>query len=210
MADDSPFPPSKRGKNPRSLGNLRPRRKGDPPLNPTGSNGRQRSEVIAAFLEEKDDTPIGKALMAKVGCPDGTRIRGLLYREWLAGMGKSDMARKTLLEQYGGKPRVQMEVSGPNGGPISTDNVSAILSLEEMAARFLRATRIAQEVLAAEAAPPKAIDAIEVGAQPAAPAAPLAPGQVPIEAIPAPVLASVPMPAVQHPALVQTGAIPRK
>jgi hypothetical protein len=34
--------------------------------------------------------------------------------------------------------------------------------------------------------------------------------QVPLEAIPAPVLASVPMPAVQHPALVQTGAIPRK
>jgi hypothetical protein len=108
------------------------------------------------------------------------------------------------------KPRESIALTGENGGPIRSIVETENLSPEQMAARFVRAARIAQEVLAAEAAPPKAIDAIEVGAQPAAPAAPLAPGQVPLEAIPAPVLASVPMPAVQHPALVQTGAIPRK
>jgi hypothetical protein len=42
------------------------------------------------------------------------------------------------------------------------------LSPAEMAARFMRATRIAQEILAEEAAGPRPIDAIEVGAQPEA------------------------------------------
>jgi len=115
MSDDSPFPPEKRVMNANSLANLRPHRKGEPSPNKTGFNGRTRSEVIAAFLEEKDDTPLGKSLMAKVGCPDGSRIRGLLHREWLAGMGKSDMARKTMIEQYGGKPRMQMDVTNDDG-----------------------------------------------------------------------------------------------
>jgi hypothetical protein len=112
MADDSPFPPSKRGTNPRSLGNLKPSTKGEAPRNPTGKNGRTRAETVAAFLDEVDDTAIGKALLAKVGCTDGTRIRGLLHREWLAGMGKSDLARKTLIEQYAGRPKKQVEVTG--------------------------------------------------------------------------------------------------
>lgn len=118
MADDSPFPPSKRGTNPRSLGNLRPSVKGEPSRNPEGKNGRTRAETVAAFLEEKDDTDIGRALLAKVGCPDGTRIRGLLHRAWLAGMGKSDLARKTLIEQYAGRPKQQVEVTGEGGSAL--------------------------------------------------------------------------------------------
>jgi hypothetical protein len=115
MADDALFPPSKRGKNIRSLGNLRPGVKGEPPRNPTGKNGRTRAETVAAFLEEIDDTDMGRVLLTKVGCPGGTRIRGLLHREWLAGMGKSDLARKTLIEQYAGKARQQIDLSSEDG-----------------------------------------------------------------------------------------------
>jgi hypothetical protein len=118
MADDSPFPPDKRGTNPRSLGNLRLSMKGEAPRNPTGKNGRTRAETVAAFLDEVDDTAIGKALLAKVGCVDGTRIRGLLHRAWLAGMGKSDLARKTLIEQYAGRPKQHVEVTGEGGSAL--------------------------------------------------------------------------------------------
>jgi hypothetical protein len=115
MSDDSPFPPSKSGKNPNSLANLRPARKGDPSPNPTGKNGRTRSEVVAAFLEEVDDTELGKALQAKIGCPGVSRIHAVLHREWLAAMGKSDLARKGLRESYAGKPRVPVEMTGADG-----------------------------------------------------------------------------------------------
>ncbi len=94
------------------------------------------------------------------------------------------------------------------------------LSPAEMAARFVRATRIAHEILAEEAAGPRPIDAIEVGAPPVAPAVPPA-GLATIEAVaapaPAPVLSSVPMPwaqpvqRLQHPqAQPQVGVIPSK
>jgi hypothetical protein len=111
VADDSPFPPSKRGTNPRSLANLKPRHKGDPSPNKTGFNGRTRAERVAAFLEEVDDTAIGKALMAKVGCPGVSRIEAVLHREWLAAMGKSDVARKGLREQYAGRPHQAMDLT---------------------------------------------------------------------------------------------------
>jgi hypothetical protein len=103
MSDD-PFPPSKRGTNPRSLANLiPPAAKGEPSRNPKGNNGRVRGEIVAAFLAEVDSTPIGIELMKKVGCPDGSRIKALLHREWLAGMGKSEPARKTLIEYAAGR-----------------------------------------------------------------------------------------------------------
>ena len=127
MSDDSPFPPSKRGKNPRSLGNLRPGVKGEPSRNPAGNNGRTRAETVANFLEETDDTAMGKTLLEKVGCPGGTRIRGLLHREWLAGMGKSDLARKTLIEQYAGRPKQQLDLTSsdrsmsPNRKPTTAE-----------------------------------------------------------------------------------------
>jgi hypothetical protein len=168
MADDSPFPPSKRGTHPNSLANLRPARAGEPGKNKTGFNGRTRAETVAKFLEETDDTDMGKALLAKVGCSGGTRIRGLLHREWLAGMGKSDLARKTLIEQYAGKARVQLEVMGEGGGPLTTVTRQETLSAEEMAQRFLRAARIAKQILDHDAAlstAPQAFSEIDVSAQ---------------------------------------------
>jgi len=127
MSDDSPFPPNKRGTNPRSLANLRPRHKGDPSPNKTGYNGRNRADRVAAFLEEVDDTTIGKRLQATIGCPGVSRIYALLHREWLRGMGKSEIASKTLIEQWAGRPKQQVDLTSsdrsmsPNRKPTTAE-----------------------------------------------------------------------------------------
>ena len=64
-----------------------------------------------------------------------------------------------------GEPRKSLEVSGPNGGPIQQENIGATLSPEEMAARFVRAARIAQEVLEQGKGRAVEVEAIEVGAK---------------------------------------------
>ena len=130
MSDDSPFPPSKRGTNPRSLANLRPSKPGEPSRNPEGHNGRRRSELIAAFLESPEDTDIGKKLIAKLGLPPGTpRIIAILQREVLAALGKSDLARKGLREQFGGKPRISADLTSSDGSmsPLGPDSVADAL-----------------------------------------------------------------------------------
>lgn len=130
MADDSPFPPSKRGTNPRSLGNLRPPvKKGDPPLNPEGRNGRSRAERVAKILEGPAVTSVELAMVRKLGLPDETPlIEALVHREVLAGFGKSDLARKGLREQYAGKPRAQVDLSSEDGSmtPARADEIAAI------------------------------------------------------------------------------------
>lgn len=124
MADDSPFPPDKRGKNPASLGNLRPAQKGEPSRNPSGKNGRTRAETVANFLDDPEDTDIGKTLIRKLGLPENTpRIIAVLHRELLAALGKSDLARKTLIEQYGGKARIQMDLTSSDGSMTPGDRL---------------------------------------------------------------------------------------
>ena len=130
MSDGSPFPPNKSGKHPNSRANLRPLKPVDPPLNPKGHNGRTRSEMVAAFLDAPDDTPMGKVLLKKLGLPDGTpRIKAVLQREYLAALGKSDMARKGLREQYAGKPRISADLTSSDGSlsPMGVDSVVSAL-----------------------------------------------------------------------------------
>ena len=130
MSNDSPFPPSKRGTNPRSLANLRPGVKGEPSRNPEGHNGRTRAELVAKFLEAPEDSELGKKLVAKLGLPaDTPRIIAILQREVLAAYGKSDLARKGLREQYAGKPRVQVDLSSDDGSmsPLGPDSVAGAL-----------------------------------------------------------------------------------
>lgn len=142
MADgDSPFPPNKSGQHPNSRANLRPRKPGDPPLNPDPrNNGRRRAEFVAAWLELEDETPAGKKLTLAVGCPEGTsRIVALLQRTWLAAMAKSESSRKELLQQYAGKPKVQVDLSNDDGSlaPRSdtlADKLRAIIDEEQRAA----------------------------------------------------------------------------
>ena len=177
---------------------------------------KKRPEIVAAIKDRaSEQVALGRAVLAAgmgrashalVAMADGTEeaesARVSACRAVVEGASK-------LLEIDGMVARLaqletRLEVS-------RTEN----LTPAEMAARFMRATRIAQEVLAAEADPPKAIDAIEVGAQTAAPAVP--PGPATIEAVPAPVLSSVPMSWAQpvqrrqHPsAQPQVGVIPSK
>jgi hypothetical protein len=116
MSDDSPFPPNKSGKHPNSRANLRPSKPGEPSRNPAGNNGRTRSELVAAFLDAPDDTPVGKAMLKKLGLPENTpRIQAVLQREYLAALGKSDMARRGLREQYAGKPHVAVDLTNSDG-----------------------------------------------------------------------------------------------
>jgi hypothetical protein len=64
-----------------------------------------------------------------------------------------------------GKPREAMELSGPAGGPIESRTTLDMAPAEEIAAKLVRAQRIAQEVLARETARP-ALVGIEVSAKP--------------------------------------------
>ena len=135
MADDSSPPPSKRGTNPRSLGNLRPSVKGEPSRNPEGHNGRTRAERVAKILDGKAATEIELAMVRKLGLPDDTPlIDALVHREVLAGLGKSDLARKGLREQYAGRPKQQVDLSSEDGtmSPAKADAVAetAIAQLE--------------------------------------------------------------------------------
>ena len=127
MANDI-FPPSKRGTNPRSLANLRPAKPGDPPLNPTGYNGRTRAERVAKILEGPAVTDLERTMVRKLGLPDDTPlIEALVHREIAAGFGKSDLARKGLREQYAGRPRQQMDLTSsdrsmsPNRKPTTAE-----------------------------------------------------------------------------------------
>ena len=178
----------------------------DPSLATRPAVRRLLLELCTRKLENLDGTPVKDKLGNEL---PGTAWDAVVRSEILRAVNGDERAREFVWQTIFGKPREAMELSGPGGGPIRSVVETESLSPEEMAKRFVRAARIAQEIMAAEVEPPKAIDAIEVGAQTTVPTAPLAPGQVAIEAVPAPVLSSVPMPAVQ-PTAPQVGSIPRK
>lgn len=107
----------------RQLGGLRPRRKGDPPLNPEGKNGhRKRQELIASILnEEDDDSPL------EDGC---SRIRSVVLASVkLAKSGEpgAAAAQKTCMEFFAGKPRQQVDVT-------SDDEKLSFANADEVAA----------------------------------------------------------------------------
>jgi hypothetical protein len=128
MADDSPFPPDKRGKNPRSLANLRPQVPGGKGLNPTGNNGRNRADRVVKILEAPAATDIERAMVKKLGLPEDTpMIDAIVHREIVAGLGKSDLARRGLREQYAGKPHQAVDLTSsdrsmsPNRKPTTAE-----------------------------------------------------------------------------------------
>lgn len=96
----------------RQLAGLRPAVKGEPSRNPTGKNGhRARQELVADILAEKEDDP-------KAPQPGETRIRNVvlaLARETYAGGPGAQAAGKTLLEQFAGKARQQVDLSSEDG-----------------------------------------------------------------------------------------------
>ena len=81
-------------------------------LNKEGKNGhRARQELVADILSEKEDDP-------KAPQPGETRIRNVvlaLARETYNGGPGAQSAGKTLLEQFAGKARQQLDLSSEDG-----------------------------------------------------------------------------------------------
>ena len=102
-----------------------------------------------------------------------------------------------MMKYLKGAPPEHVVVSGPNGGPIRTETTAAALSPEEMAARFVRAARIAQEITEkAKNANAIPVDAIEVGAN-ATPEQQIPAGPVVIEASASPPIGAMIRDAMQ-------------
>lgn len=113
-------------------------------------------------LTNLDGTPV----LDKRGRPiPGTMWDAMVRSEVLRAVNGDEQARDFLLHTIFGKPREAMEFSGPAGGPIDTRTTIDTVPAEEIAAKLVRAQRIAQEVLARETARP-ALVGIEVSAKP--------------------------------------------
>lgn len=101
----------------RSLANLKPIRPGQC-LNPSGNNGfKRRQELIAKILREPDDEPDAIE-------PGKSRIRNVVLAMARAAKDGDAGAGKTLIEQFAGKARQQVEIGGPDGGPITMANLT--------------------------------------------------------------------------------------
>ena len=85
------------------MANLRPASKGEV-RNAAGKNGRERSDLIVSILEEPDDDK-----------PDITRIRAVVLETVKRAKLDSDTAAKTVIEQYAGKPKQQVDLSNSDG-----------------------------------------------------------------------------------------------
>jgi hypothetical protein len=116
----------------------------------------------------------GSPVVDKSGKPlPGTAWDAIVRSEILRMVNGDEKAREFVLHTIFGKPREAMEFSGPAGGPIETSSRLDSLSAEEMAARLVRATRIARGVLEREQSPPPS-EAIEVTATTTSEGAPVA------------------------------------
>lgn len=99
----------------RQLAGLKPIQKGEV-RNPSGINGhRRRQELVAAILDEPDNE--SDAIE-----PGSKRIRNVVLAMARAAKAGDGGAGKTLVEQYAGKAKQQVELSGE----LTTNCVAAI------------------------------------------------------------------------------------
>jgi len=94
--------------------NLMPPLKPGECLNPTGKNGRDKNKVVVDFLEATDPKDDEKR----------PRIHVLLEAMYLRGRLGHGVAMKYLGEQYTGRAKQQIELSGHEGGPITMANLT--------------------------------------------------------------------------------------
>lgn len=141
------------GKSKRIRNLLPPIRPGES-RNPTGKNGRDKNKIIVDFLEACDAKDHGKR----------ARILVLLEAMYLRARLGNGAAMKFLGEQFFGKAKQQIELTGENGGPIATKE--ELPPPSEMAKALARAMRIVEEVKASESAPREPMG-IDVSAHPA-------------------------------------------
>ena len=171
----------------------------------------QARRLILEMSTERVTNPDGSLVM--VG-PEGSKkpLPGTWRQElWRHGFrkalqGDEEWAKRLWNTTYG-LPRAPVEVSGPGGGPIEMNTRTDDLSPEEMAQRFVRAAKIAQEIMEKSQAGPLAIEGIEVSSKPVA--TPAERGQAVIDVIAAPTAqpSGTAPPATQAP---QVGSIIRR
>lgn len=86
---------SKEERRKRQLAGLRPAKKGEV-RNPTGKNGRERSDYVVSVLEERDKNGV-------------SHIRRILLKQIQRAERGSDQAGKTLIDHYKGKARLEID-----------------------------------------------------------------------------------------------------
>lgn len=144
----------------------------------SGRRWKTKPEIAAAIrVRMTENISVGRAILAAGMSKAATALVAMASGEAVADSARVSACRAVvegaskLLEIDGMVARLaqleaRLEVTGANGDPIGSETEN--LTAEEMASRFLRATRICQEIQAQEAAGPGVIDAIEVRAQPEA------------------------------------------
>jgi len=90
----------------RARANLLPPCKPGEVRNPTGKNGRTQHAALVKWLEQPSTDP------------EMSRIERVWQATYLAALKGSSPDRKILIEQHGGKPKQQVQVSGGEGGPL--------------------------------------------------------------------------------------------
>lgn len=75
--------------------------------NPTGRNGRERSDYVVSVLEEQDKRGV-------------SHIRRILLKQIARAEHGSDQAGKTLIDHYKGKARLEVDVT-TGGKPIGAE-----------------------------------------------------------------------------------------
>lgn len=147
MSDDSPFPPDKRKTpHPNSIANLLKSKPGDPPLNPTGKNGRSANHL--AFLEWLD---------GKAPNQDATRIdnvRRAVYVSSLVPGLKGAADRKLIIEQYHGKAKQQIDLSSDDGSVAIGSAASAFVEAVLQAAK----EKLTKQVVDGQSVDPPKVD----------------------------------------------------
>jgi hypothetical protein len=105
----------KRGINPKSLANLRPRKVGDPPLNPTGINRKRpftdRLQVHSEILLGKSE--YGEKLRVKLALPQNATWADAAIAELMRRAASGDLQSiREVIDRIEGKPSIYEEKDG--------------------------------------------------------------------------------------------------
>lgn len=111
----------------RGFANLKPVKKGDPPLNPTGKNGHEWLNAFRDFFGGRPDKADRLARVVAKDDPQATRYALMLRALFRNVMMGSDSALKLAVEQMQGRARQHVEVTGPGGAPLGVPTVKLYL-----------------------------------------------------------------------------------
>jgi len=106
--------------------NLRPIKPGEV-RNPKGINGRAQREAFVAWADEAD--PDGKKGETRVAA-----VREAIFQKAKKG---GDQAQKLFLEQYQGRARQHVQVTGENDGPVRITYDDVRTRLDDVARRVM-------------------------------------------------------------------------